>query len=144
MINEGVIRKQAQLDGITHISTGVAVLKDGKVLVVRRVAYDDTLAGEWELPGGGVDSGETIEQGAVRELHEETGLEVDKILGTFEGFDYTTLKRPRVRQINFKVNVKPGGIRLSEHDAYKWITVDDIPRLKTNSVMQDCLNRAFA
>jgi 8-oxo-dGTP diphosphatase len=144
MINEEVIRKQAKLDSITHISTGVAVVKDGKVLVVRRVAHDDTLAGEWELPGGGVDSGETIEQGAVRELHEETGLKVDKILGTFEGFDYTTPKKPKVRQINFKVSVKPGDIRLSEHDMYKWITADDIPGLKTNSIMQDCLCRAFA
>ena len=143
MINEEVIRKQAKLDGITHISTGVAVVKDGKVLVVRRVAHDDTLAGEWELPGGGVDSGETIEQGPVRELYEETGLDVDKILSTFEGFDYTTPKKPKVRQINFKVSVKPGDIRLSEHDMYKWITADDIPGLKTNSVMQDCLCRAF-
>ena len=144
MINEEAIRKQAQLDGITHISTGVAVVKDSKILVVRRVAHDDTLAGEWELPGGGVDSGETIEQGAMRELHEETGLEVDKILGTFEGFDYTTSKKPKVRQINFKVSVKPGDIRLTEHDMYKWIKADDIPGLKTNSVMQDCLYRAFA
>ena len=144
MISEEAIRKQAQLDGITHISTGVAVVKDSKILVVRRVAHDDTLAGEWELPGGGVDSGETIEQGAMRELHEETGLEVDKILGTFEGFDYTTSKKPKVRQINFKVSVKPGDIRLTEHDMYKWITADDIPGLKTNSVMQDCLYRAFA
>ncbi len=144
MINEEAFRKQAQSDGITHISTGVAVIKDGKVLVVRRVAHDDTLAGEWELPGGGVDVGETIEQGAIRELQEETGLEVHKVIDTFEGFDYTTPKKPRVRQINFKVSVKPGDIRLSEHDMYKWITVDDIPGLKTNSVMQDCLYRSFA
>lgn len=143
MINEGAIRKQTQSDSITHISTGIAVVKDNKILVVRRAMHDDTLAGEWELPGGGVDAGETIEEGAIRELHEETGLEVDKILGTFEGFDYTTSKKPRVRQINFKVSVRPGDIKLSEHDMYKWITADDIPGLKTNSIMQGCLNRAF-
>ena len=118
MINEVTIRKQAQSDGITHISTGVAVVKDDKILVVRRVAYDDTLAGAWELPGGGVDSNETIEQGAIRELLEETGLEVDKIIGTFDGFDYTTSKKPKVRQVNFKVTVRSGDIRLSEHDMY--------------------------
>ena len=144
MINEANIRKQAQSDGITHISTGVAVVKGDKILVVRRVAHDDTLAGEWELPGGGVDSNETIEQGAMRELLEETGLEVDKIIGTFDGFDYATSKKPKVRQVNFKVTVRSGDVRLSEHDMYKWITADDIPGLKTNSVMQACLERAFS
>jgi 8-oxo-dGTP diphosphatase len=144
MIDEETIRRQAKSDGITHISTGVAVVENDKILVVRRVAHDDTLAGEWELPGGGVDGGETIEQGAIRELREETGLEVDKVIGTFEGFDYTTSKKPKARQINFKVIVKSGEIQLTEHDRYRWVTTDDIPELKTNSIMQDCLYRAFA
>ncbi len=52
MVDEKTIRKQAKSDGVTHITTGVAVIKDDKILVVRRVAHDDTLAGEWELPGG--------------------------------------------------------------------------------------------
>ena len=144
MTDEDAIRKQAEADGVTHIATGVAAVKDGKVLVVRRAAHDDTLAGEWELPGGGVDPGETIEQGAIRELNEETGLEVDEVLSTFEGFDYTTSKKPKTRQVNFKVTVKPGDVRLVEHDKYRWITVNDIPELKTNKVMQDCLYRALA
>jgi len=40
MIDEDAIRKQAEQDGVTHITTGVAVVKDGKVLVARRVAHD--------------------------------------------------------------------------------------------------------
>ncbi|HEY4161042.1 MAG TPA: NUDIX domain-containing protein [Candidatus Saccharimonadales bacterium] len=144
MVDEDAIRKQAERDNVTHITTGVAVVQDGKILVVRRVAHDDTLAGEWELPGGSVDAGETIEQGAIRELREETGLEVDKILRSFTGFDYATSKKPKVRQINFKVTVRPGDIHLTEHDLHRWVAADDIPSLKTNDVMQDCLYRAFA
>ena len=143
MIDEDSIRKKAHEDGVTHFATGIAVFQDGKLLVVRRVAHDDFLAGEWELPGGGVDMGETIEQGAMRELKEETDLDTDKVLGTFEGFDYTTPKKPKVRQINFKVSTKPGDIVLTEHDMFKWITADEISDLKTNAVMQGCLRRAF-
>ena len=66
MIEEKLIRQKANEDGVTHFATGIAVFQDGRLLVVRRVAHDDFLAGEWELPGGGVDAGETIEQGAVR------------------------------------------------------------------------------
>jgi 8-oxo-dGTP diphosphatase len=143
---EESIRQQAGADGVTHFTTGVAVIQDSKILVVRRIAEDDDLGGEWELPGGGVDEGETIGQGAARELLEETGLVVDKILSIFEGFDYTTAKKPKARQTNFKVTVKPGGIVLdaSEHDEYRWITAEDIPGLNTNPVMQACLYRAFA
>jgi 8-oxo-dGTP diphosphatase len=143
MIDEDFTRQKAKEDGVTHFATGIAVFQDGKLLVVRRVAHDDFLAGEWELPGGGVDAGESIEQGAVRELKEETNLDVEKMIGTFEGFDYTTPKKPKVRQINFKVSVKPGDISLTEHDMYKWITVDEIKELKTNDVMQNCLVNAF-
>lgn len=144
MLDEEFIRQKAKEDGVTHFATGIAVFQDGKLLVVRRVAHDDYLAGEWELPGGGVDAGETIEQGALRELKEETNLDVENILGTFEGFDYATPKKPKVRQINFKVSVKPGDIVLTEHDMYKWIAVDEIVELKTNAVMHNCLEKAFS
>ena len=48
--------------------------KEGQVLFLRRArtAYGD---GGWCLPGGKVDYGETVEQAAIKELHEETALE---------------------------------------------------------------------
>lgn len=143
MISEETIRQKASEDGVTHFATGIAVFKDGKLLVVRRVAHDDFLAGEWELPGGGVDDGETIEQGAIRELKEETNLDVEQVLGTFQGFDYATPRKPKVRQFNFRVSVRNDDIVLTEHDAFQWIAADEIPNLGTNAIMQNCLERAF-
>ncbi|HEX8182439.1 MAG TPA: NUDIX hydrolase [Candidatus Saccharimonadales bacterium] len=145
MTDEESTRKQALADNVTHFATGIAVFRDSTLLVVRRAVEDDFLGGEWELPGGGVDAGETIEQGAIRELLEETSLAVDKIIETFESFDYATPKKPKVRQINYKVTVKSGDIKLepTEHDAYRWVVAADIPGLKTNAVMQECLYNAF-
>lgn len=51
------------------VAAGVLVRRDDQVLLQRR--GDD---GTWGLPGGGLHSGETLEQTARRELHEETGL----------------------------------------------------------------------
>jgi 8-oxo-dGTP diphosphatase len=123
----------------------VAVLRDGKVLVVRRAA-DDYLGGVYELPGGGVDPGETIAESAVREVLEETGLKVRRIVGLSEGFDYQTPVKPKVRQINVIVEAEPGEVVLdpSEHDAYRWIDRQDIADLPATGAMRDSLERLFA
>lgn len=50
---------------------------DGRVLLVRR--GKPPLEGRWSIPGGTVELGETLEQALVREMAEETGLEVEPL-----------------------------------------------------------------
>ncbi|MCK0440794.1 NUDIX domain-containing protein [Gordonia alkaliphila] len=52
----------------------VLVDEDGRVLLVKR--GHDPQRGRWSVPGGHVEPGETFEEAAVREVREETGLEV--------------------------------------------------------------------
>jgi len=144
MLDETAIREKATKDGISHISTGVAVVKDGQILLVRR-SIDDFLGGYYELPGGGVDDGETIEQAAMREVKEETGLVPSKVITTFKGFDYTTDKKPFVRQVNLIIEAKPGEVKLSaEHDDFLWANKDDLGNIKITENMVDCVNDAFS
>lgn len=55
------------------IVTGGAIIRDvqGRILLQRRSDY-----GDWGLPGGGMEPGESIEETMIREVLEETGLEV--------------------------------------------------------------------
>ncbi len=55
--------------------SAVVVEDDGRVLLARRAA--DPGAGLWDLPGGFCEPGETPEEGAVRELREETGADIE-------------------------------------------------------------------
>ena len=57
------------------------IVHDGKVLLVKRRISEASLS--WQFPAGSIEAGETPEQAAVRETHEETGLTVtaSKILG---------------------------------------------------------------
>jgi 8-oxo-dGTP pyrophosphatase MutT (NUDIX family) len=59
-------------------------------LLCRRAAQMNRHAGQWALPGGKVDSGETAEAAALREIHEELGLLIDPdaVMGRLD--DYAT------------------------------------------------------
>ncbi|KAA1156827.1 NUDIX domain-containing protein [Pseudoalteromonas fuliginea] len=75
-INEGTI--------FTRLTARAIVTKNNKILLMYTNRYED-----YSLPGGGVDDGESIEQGLIRELSEETGaqkISVVKAFGLYEEY----------------------------------------------------------
>jgi 8-oxo-dGTP diphosphatase len=69
------------------VGVGAVIVMDGRVVLIRR-RYEP-LKGQWSLPGGGVEVGETLEAAVTREIHEETGLEVE-VGPVIEVFDRIT------------------------------------------------------
>jgi len=79
--------------GLKAASVAVCVVFRGDVrslLITRRAASLRSHAGQWALPGGGRDAGESAEEAALRELHEETGVQAGPrdVLGILD--DYVT------------------------------------------------------
>ena len=69
-------------DGRTYpqhpiLAVSAAIIRDGKVLVVRRARKP--ALGIYTLPGGGVETGETLVQAVTREVREETSLEIEPV-----------------------------------------------------------------
>jgi 8-oxo-dGTP diphosphatase len=66
------------------IGVGGIIVEDGRVLLIKRAKAP--LLGEWSIPGGMLELGETLRQGAEREALEETGLVVraTDLLGVFD------------------------------------------------------------
>jgi len=66
------------------LGVGGVVISHGRVLLVRRGRAP--ALGEWSIPGGMLESGETLAEGVRRELSEETGLDV-RVLAFLEVFE---------------------------------------------------------
>lgn len=71
------------------VGVGGVVIEKGRALLIRRAS--EPLRGEWSIPGGMLELGETLEEGVARELLEETGLEV-RVLDLIEVFDRIVYK----------------------------------------------------
>ena len=56
------------------VGVGGVIIEQGRVLLIRRGG--EPLKGQWSIPGGTLEAGETLEEGTRREMEEETGLRV--------------------------------------------------------------------
>jgi putative (di)nucleoside polyphosphate hydrolase len=121
-----------------HFRAGVVIVvrrSDGQVLAFERA----DLTGEWQLPQGGIESGETPEQAAWRELREETALTADDVELVDQHTDWTVYEWPadmrssqRIGQVHrwffFEaldddLVPQPDG---REFSGWQWITIDDL------------------
>src|SRR5271154_3552096 len=59
------------------VGVGAVIIHENQVLLIQR--GQEPLKGEWSLPGGALELGETLQQGIRREVLEETGLEVEPL-----------------------------------------------------------------
>ena len=66
------------------VGVGGVVIEQGRTLLIKRGSAP--LEGQWSIPGGMLELGETIEQGVRRELAEETGIEV-RVVALIEVFE---------------------------------------------------------
>jgi mutator protein MutT len=66
------------------VGVGGVVIEAGRALLIRRGG--EPLKGQWSIPGGTLELGETLEEGTRREMQEETGLRV-RILELIEVFE---------------------------------------------------------
>lgn len=119
----------------------------GEVLLQRR---SDN--GRWGLPGGAIEPGESIRQAAVREVKEETGLEVDvgRLIGVYTDADMVYPNGDKAHSICIAVEftVQSGTLHCDENESLelRYFPMDALPELfcqQHERILQDARNKRY-
>lgn len=113
-----------------------------KVLLIQR--GNEPYKGCWAFPGGFMNMDETTEQCALRELREETGLEIDHVqqLGVYSAVDRDP--RERVVTVAYYAVIDQLPVQGGDDAAHaQWLLVDELPPLAFdhNQILLDALQR---
>jgi len=121
-----------------------AVIRDGdRVLLLERNPADYR-GGLFELPGGVVETGETLPQALRREVAEETGLIVAAIDRYLGGFDYRSAGGQLTRQFNFQLTApETPAVILSEHAGFAWVEMAELAQYPVSPEVRELLRRVF-
>lgn len=125
-----------------------AVILDGeKTLFIRRSRDDRWEPGKWEIPGGKLDSGQSVLEVVQREVKEETSLTIKVRQGEILTFsDKKAIKSGRYRgyyylALIFKTNNFSGKLRLGpEHEDSGWATLREALNFKLTGETRKILN----
>ena len=121
-----------------HITVKGIVVLDNKILLLKRVKPSTDGLGFWELPGGGLEYGETPNQALIRELKEDTGLDIVIIK---PAYTFTKIREDyQTVGIGFLCIPKNDHVRLSdEHTDYCFVTIEKAKELLDKEIYNDII-----
>jgi 8-oxo-dGTP diphosphatase len=129
-----------------RVGVGAVVLDGERVLLARRGRAPS--AGKWSLPGGLVHLGERLEEAAVREVQEESGLRV-RLLGFCGVIDRVVREQDIVRYhyviIDYVAECVGGRLEAGSDAAeVRWVAVGDLGQYDCTEGLADMIHRALA
>jgi 8-oxo-dGTP diphosphatase len=132
------------------VAVGAVILDGGRVLLVQR--GQEPLKGEWSLPGGAVEIGETLADALAREVREETGLEimVGPVLDVLDSIRRDPDGRPEYHYVivDYACGIRAGTATMAAAgtDAadVRWVPLDDLDRYRITATATTIIRKASA
>ena len=122
------------------VGVGVVIVCNGRILLEKR--KNEPGKGKWSIPGGLVELGEEVEQTVIREVKEETGLEVEKpehidVVSNLEMDEKGRIKYHFVI-IDYFVKLKGGKLKASSDAAeLRWVEFDEVEKYDLTKIFRE-------
>jgi ADP-ribose pyrophosphatase YjhB (NUDIX family) len=128
------------------VGVGALVIESDKILVVKR--ENEPGKGLWSIPGGLLELGERVRDGAVRETEEETGIkiEIDSLIDVVDSVTKDENGRIRYHYVLIDFLAHPIGGKLnpnSDVKEAKWVTFEELKRLPTTRTLKYLLEKVL-
>lgn len=101
---------------------------EGKLLITKRAEDNDYMPLKWDIPGGTIEEGETVREALIREVMEETNLNISPVRPIYVYSNLSQLPTRQTIQIVYYSRYDSGIIKLNpeEHEEYKWISWTEV------------------
>ena len=126
------------------VGVGAVIICNGKLLLEKR--KNEPGKGKWSVPGGLVDLGESVEQTVIREVKEETGLEVEKPehIGVVDNIirDESGRVKYHFVIIDYFMRLKGGTLKAaSDAEELKWVSLNDVEKYDLTKTFREFFQR---
>lgn len=106
-----------------NLAVKALIVRDSKILLIKRSNNDSHKPGVWEFPGGRLERGENPQKGLKREVKEETGLSIN-VLNPLTVAQFTRDDKQKITMITFLCSSKKGDVKLGkEHTKAEWLGI---------------------
>lgn len=126
------IRDKVGKETIILNFSGACIINENNELLLQKRSEKDDI---WGIPGGAVEVGESIEESAIREIKEETGLDIslEYLIGVYSKYfiEYPNGDKAQSICYFFKGNVVDGDLNIDEKETFdlKYFAKDKLPNI---------------
>jgi len=126
------------------VGVGAIIVCNGKILLEKRKSEPGR--GKWSVPGGLVELGESTEQAVIREVKEETGLDVEnpELIDVVNNiiFDENGKIEYHFIIVDYFVKLRGGELNAADDaEELKWVALDDVEKYNITSTLRAFLQR---
>lgn len=146
IMNDASLNPRAYPDR-PYVGVGVVVFRGNEVLLAQRGKFPRRFT--WSIPGGAQEIGETVHDAALREVREETALEIE-IVGLIDVID--SIQRDETGRVQFHYTLVDfvaewrGGEATAGDDVagIRWVRLDELDSVELRSVTREIIQRGDA